>query len=138
LTKSWFENYDRFRVKNLNGYNLKGETEMVKARVLNIVATECPPKNDAKFNKWYDEVHIPMLFKYQGMKKVTRYKILDEKQEKPRYIAVYEYNTKEDLNALTASPEFKAAIEEMQETWKGQMFDIKWAVSCEPIKTWER
>jgi uncharacterized protein (DUF1330 family) len=79
-----------------------------------------------------------MLFKYQGMKKVTRYKILDEKQEKPRYIAVYEYNTKEDLNALTASPEFKAAIEEMQETWKGQMFDIKWAVSCEPIKTWER
>ena len=111
---------------------------MVKARVLNIVATECSPENDAKFNKWYNEVHIPMLLKYQGIKKVTRYKILDEKQEKPRYIAVYEYDTKEALNALTASPEFKAAIEEMQETWKGQMFDIKWAVSCEPIKTWER
>jgi antibiotic biosynthesis monooxygenase (ABM) superfamily enzyme len=111
---------------------------MAKARILNIVATECPPKNDAKFNKWYDEVHIPMLFKYKGMKKVTRYKITDDNKEKPRYIAIYEYDTKEALDALPKSPEFKAAIEEMQGTWKGEMFDIKWAVSCEPIKTWER
>jgi len=111
---------------------------MVKARVLNIVATECPPKNDAKFNKWYDEVHIPMLFKFKGMKKVTRYKILDEKQEKPRYIAVYEFDTKEALEAYSKSPEFKAAIDEMNATWKGDTFDIKWSVHCEPIKTWER
>jgi uncharacterized protein (TIGR02118 family) len=111
---------------------------MVKARVLNIVATECSPKNDAKFNKWYNEVHIPMLLKYQGIKRVTRYKTMEEKQDKPRYIAIYEYDTKEALNAQNASPEFKAAIEEMQETWKGQMFAIKWGVSCEPIKTWER
>jgi len=37
---------------------------------------------------------------------------------------------------MSKSPEFKAAIEEMQGTWKGEMFDIKWAVSCEPLKTW--
>jgi uncharacterized protein (TIGR02118 family) len=115
---------------------LKGATDMAKARILNIVATECTAKNDAKFNKWYNEVHIPMLMKYKGIKKVTRYKIIDEKADKPRYIAIYEYDTKGELNALTASPEFKAAIEEMQSTWKGEMFDIKWAVSCEPLKTW--
>ncbi|OGN94562.1 MAG: hypothetical protein A2Y89_04200 [Chloroflexi bacterium RBG_13_51_18] len=110
---------------------------MAKPRVLNIVATECAPKNDSKFNKWYNEVHIPLLMKYKGIKKVTRYKILDEKTDKPRYIAIYEFDTKEDLNALNTSAEFKAAIEEMQGTWKGDMFDIKWAVSCEPLKTWE-
>ena len=110
---------------------------MAKARVLNIVATECVTKNDEKFNEWYNEVHIPLLMKYKGIKKVTRYKILDEKATKPRYIAIYEFDTKYDLNGLPASPAFKAAIEEMQETWKDEKVDIKWAVSCEPLKTWE-
>ncbi len=111
---------------------------MAKARVLNIVATECKAKDNAKFNKWYNEVHIPMFLKYKGLKKVTRYKIIDEDSRKRKYIAIYEYDTKEDLDKLNASPEFKAAIEEMQETWKGNMPDIKWAISCEPIKAWEQ
>jgi uncharacterized protein (TIGR02118 family) len=111
---------------------------MAKARLLNIVATECPPKNDAKFNKWYDEVHIPMLFKFKGMKKVTRYRIMEDIKEKARYLAVYEFDTKEALEAYAKSPEFKAAIDEMNATWKGDMFEIKWADNYEPIKTWER
>ncbi len=111
---------------------------MAKTRILNIIATECVPKNDIKFNKWYNEVHIPMLLKYKGIKKVTRYKIIDEKAEKPGYIAVYEFDSKESLAEMPNSAEFKAAIEEMQNTWKNEMFDIKWAISCEPLKTWER
>lgn len=111
---------------------------MAKSRIINIVATECTPKNDAKFNKWYNEVHIPMLMKYKGIKKVTRYKMLEDKEQKPKYLAVYEFDTKEDLDGLQKSAELKAAIEEMQETWKGEMFDIKWAISAEPLKTWER
>lgn len=110
---------------------------MAKTRILNIVATECVAKNDLEFNKWYNEVHIPLLMKYKGIKKVTRYKILDEKAKKPKYIAIYEFDTKKDLDGLPASPEFKAAIEEMQSTWKGETVEIKWAVSCEPLKTWE-
>ena len=108
---------------------------MAKSRIINIVATECIPGNEAKFNKWYNEVHIPMLMKFKGIKKVTRYKVMDESKEKGKYMAVYEYDSKEDMAALNASPEFKAAIEEMNQTWKGQMFDLKWAMGCEPIKT---
>ena len=110
---------------------------MAKTRILNIVATECAPKNDAKFNKWYNEVHIPMLMKYKGIKKVTRYKTLQDNEQKPIYLAVYEFDTKEDLNGMPESPEFKAAIEETEETWKGEIFDIKWLVRAEPLKTWE-
>jgi quinol monooxygenase YgiN len=111
---------------------------MAKARIINVVATECTPKNDAKFNKWYNEVHIPMLMKYKGIKKVTRYKIFDDKAPKPKYLAIYEYDTKEALDGINKSPAFKEAIAEMQETWKGEMFDIKWAMSGEPIQTWEQ
>jgi uncharacterized protein (TIGR02118 family) len=111
---------------------------VVKARIVNIVSTECSPENDAKFNRWYNEVHIPMLLKYKGIKRVTRYKIMEEKQVRPKYITIYEYDTIEDLRGMMGSPEFKAVREEMEETWKGQMFDVKWAMSCEPIKSWEQ
>jgi len=111
---------------------------MAKTRIINCVATSCAPENDAKFNKWYDEVHVPMLMKYKGIKKVTRYRIIEENAPKPKFLAVYEYDTKEELDGLNKSAEFGAAIAEMQETWKGNMPDITWAISCEPIKTWER
>jgi len=111
---------------------------MAKARILNIVATECLPKNDAKFNKWYNEVHIPMLMKFKGLKKVTRYQLTGDKKESAKYLAFYEFDGKEALEAYLKSPEFAAGIGEMQETWKDGGFDIKWSAVYEPIKTWER
>ena len=111
---------------------------MGKASILNIVATDCPAENDAKFNKWYNEVHIPLLFKFRGIKRVSRYKLMSENKDTPKYLAFYEYESKEDLEANPRSPEFAAAMQEMQETWKDGGFDIKWAASYEPIKTWER
>lgn len=108
---------------------------MANARIINLVATECAPENDAKFNKWYNEVHIPLFLKYKGLKKVTRYRMTDDKT---RYLAVYEYDTKEDLDNLPKSPEFQAAIAEMQQTWKDNPIKITWAINCEPIKVWEK
>lgn len=111
---------------------------MAKARIINIVATECPPEIEAKFNTWYNEVHIPMLMKYAGIKKVTRYKTIEQPGAKQRWLAIYEYDNKEDLNGMMGSPSFKAVREEMEATWKGQMFEVKWVVAAEPIKTWDR
>jgi uncharacterized protein (TIGR02118 family) len=108
---------------------------MAKDRIINIVATECIPGDEAKFNKWYNEVHIPMIMKFKGVKKVTRYKVTGESTGKGKYMAIYEYDSAADMAACNASPEFKAAIDEMNETWKGCMFDLKWAMACEPIKT---
>jgi len=107
---------------------------MAKARILNIIVTECAPENDAKFNKWYNEVHIPMLMKYKGIKKVTRYRVIEEKAARPKFLAVYEFDSKKDLDEMPKSQAFQAAIAEMQETWKGQMPDIKMAITGEPIK----
>jgi len=109
---------------------------MARARILSIVATTCPPEEETEFNKWYNEVHIPMLMKYKGIKKTTRYKVMDTDKNKPQYIAIYEYDSKEDLAALPNNPDFKAAIAEMQETLKGKKFGIAWSLNCEPLKTW--
>jgi uncharacterized protein (TIGR02118 family) len=111
---------------------------MAKARIINIVATECPPEVEAKFNKWYNEVHIPMLMKYAGIKKVTRYKTIEQPGAKQKWLAIYEYDNKEDLNGMMSSPAFKAVREEMDATWKDQTFEVKGALAAEPIKTFER
>ena len=111
---------------------------MPKSMIINLIATDCPAEIEAKFNKWYNEVHVPLLFKYQGMKKVTRYQLAGESEGQAKYLAVYEYETKEALDALSKSPEFATAMEEMQGTWQGGGFDIKWMATYEPIKTWER
>ena len=108
---------------------------MSKARIINIVATDCPPADEAKFNKWYDDVHIPMLMKYKGIKKVTRYKVAGD-TKMAKYLAVYEYDSKKDMDAQMTGPEFKAAIDEMNETMKSCKFEIKWAVTGEPLKDW--
>ncbi len=110
---------------------------MAKARILNIVGTECP-KDEAKFNKWYNEVHIPLLFKYKGLKKVTRYQLMGEGRGGAKYLAIYEYDDKTAMDAFPQSPEFKTAIDEMNGTWKDNMFELKWAANYEPIKTWEQ
>ncbi len=111
---------------------------MSESRIINIIATGCPAEIEVKFNKWYNEVHIPLLFKYQGMKKVTRYQLAGEGEGQAKYLAVYEYDTKEALDVLSKSQEFAAAMEEMQGTWQGGGFEIKWMANYEPIKTWER
>ena len=108
------------------------------AKVINMVATECQPEVEEAFNKWYDEVHIPMLFKYKGMTKVTRYKILNKTGEFPSYLAVYEFENMPEYQAYEKSPEIVDARAEMKETWKEGGWEIKWRVQYEEIKTWKK
>jgi uncharacterized protein (TIGR02118 family) len=106
---------------------------MAKNAVINVVTTQCQPQDEARFNKWYNEVHIPMLMKYKGVKAVARYKVIDSKV--PQFVAVYHFDSLPDFKAFGESPEFKAAIAEMNQSWpKG--IDITARQQCELIKDW--
>ena len=106
--------------------------------VIHVVATQCKPEVEEKFNKWYDEVHVPLLFKFREMKKVTRYKTLKDTSEYPKYLAIYEFESCKDYEEYAASPELVAGRKEMAETWKEDVFDIKWRVQYEAMKTWQK
>lgn len=108
------------------------------AKVINMVATECQPEVEKKFNKWYDEVHIPLLFKYRGVKKVTRYKILNKTGEFPTYLCIYEFDNPSEYQGYSNSQELADARAEMNETWKEGGFEIKWRVQYEEMKTWQK
>ena len=106
--------------------------------IINIIGTRCRPEDEEKFNKWYDGVHIPLLLRFKGLKAVTRYKITDEAEEYPKYLAIYKFESQEAYEAYETSPEHAASREEIRQTWKEGGFEIKWRVQYEPIKTWER
>lgn len=108
------------------------------AKVINVVATECQPEVEEAFNKWYNEIHIPLLFKYQGMKKVTRYKILNKTDDFPTYVAIYEFENLPEYQGYTNSQELADGRAEMNETWKEGGWEIKWRVQYEEMKTWEK
>jgi uncharacterized protein (TIGR02118 family) len=106
---------------------------MAKKPMINVVTTQCQPQDEFKFNVWYNEVHIPMLMKYKGVKRVARYKVIDAKVS--QYIAIYHFDSLQDFEAFGKSPEFKAAIAEMNQSWpKG--IEIIARQQSELIKDW--
>ncbi len=110
---------------------------MADKPIINIVGTRCQPADDAKFNKWYNEVHIPMLFKSNKLKSVTRYKIVGESSGQPTYIAIYHFDSQKDFQEFGKGPEMEAARKEMQESW-GQKIEIASRVQYEVIKEWKK
>jgi len=106
--------------------------------IINIVATECQPEAEEKFNKWYNEIHIPLLLKSQGLKKVTRYKVAKKSDDVPTYIAIYEFESRQAFEDYGKSAELAAARAEMNETWKGGGFEIKWRGPYEAMQAWEK
>ena len=106
---------------------------MAEKSIINIVATQCQPVDEGKFNKWYNEVHVPMLMKNKLLKGVTRYKSISESSSAPRYIAIYRYNSVKDFETFNKSPELAAAIKEMGETW-GQKIELTSRIQYELIQ----
>jgi uncharacterized protein (TIGR02118 family) len=108
---------------------------MPDRKIINIVGTRCRPQDEEKFNKWYNEIHIPMLLKFKGLKGAARYKLAGESAEMPTYIAIYEFASRKDFEDFGQSPEFAAAIEEMQKSWPSGI-EILVRTPYELIKKW--
>jgi hypothetical protein len=106
--------------------------------VILIVANEPGAGREVEYNEWYTEKHVPMMFQFRGMKKASRYRLSGENKESSKYLAIYEFDSKEDLEAFPKSPEFAAAVKDFDEKWKDGGFERKWGASYELIKSWER
>ncbi len=111
---------------------------MESKSVINLVATRCRPEDEAKFNRWLDEIHVPMLLKFKGMTKVTRYKVLQKTDEYPSYMVIYEFKDQKAWEEYEKSPELAAAKKETAETWQESKFEIVWRVQYEEINTWAK
>ena len=103
-----------------------------------VVANEPSAEKEAEYNKWYNEKHIPMMFRFKDLKKAGRYRLTGENKQCSKYLAVFEFENTEDMEAFYQSPEFAAAVKDFDEKWKDGGFIDKWGASYELIKTWEK
>ena len=53
--------------------------------IIQIVASESTPEKEAEYNKWYTDVHVPMLFEHKGLKKAARYRLMGENNEHAKF-----------------------------------------------------
>jgi hypothetical protein len=75
-----------------------------------IVSAEVLPGKEEEFNKWYDEYHIP---RYSGkMPFVKSLRRFYSKKSTPQFIAIYEYDSFDDLKKSLASKESALAGED--------------------------
>jgi len=99
-----------------------------------LVWTRCAPELEAEFNKWYDEVHLPLLSRGGHITSVRRYKLSPEVESKqPPYLAVYEFKDLAAFKNWLASEALADARKEMKETWGGRDMEIMARAFYEPV-----
>ncbi len=112
---------------------------MDKQRVILVVGTNPPPGKEAEFNEWYDNVHVPMLLKAPGMVRATRYQLVGEGDEYPRYLAIYELEDEAAMAKFAQSPEAAAAHQQRREQWAGGPdFSISWRANYQVLSEHEK
>jgi uncharacterized protein (TIGR02118 family) len=85
----------------------KNKKEEDMATVLFMVKATIPKDKEAAFNRWYNEVHVPMFLQFNGAVSARRYKaILGE--EKYQYIAMYELKDEATFQKLMESDHMKS------------------------------
>ncbi len=123
---------------------------MDNQRIIRVLRTVCHPDDEEKFNKWYDEVHVPQVLKHPACLAATRCKVMNSEGEFPEYITIYEFANKqafEEYEKVRSSPEWKA---ELAKTWgrdpnveipagsKQRGFSVKSNINCQLLKTWRK
>ena len=63
------------------------------------------PDREKAFNEWYNHEHIPDLFRFKGIVSARRYKAIMG-EDKFQYLALYEFESEETLQAFLKSEHF--------------------------------
>jgi hypothetical protein len=112
--------------------------DMPGHKLVQIVAAESTPEKDAAFEKWYTGVHIPMLFGYEGVKQVTRYRLKGEDKNLCKYLTMYEFDSEEGMAGFIKSPAFTEAIADFENNKDRVGFTSRWVGVYERIKVWNK
>ncbi len=89
---------------------------MSKKGLLIIMASMGPDKEEA-YNRWYNEDHLPkVLERIPGVLSGRRYKVM-EGEEEYRFMAMYEFESYEALEAAMKTEQMKQLVREYDEAF---------------------
>lgn len=106
--------------------------------VIEVVGAESPQKDEAGWNQWYNDVHVPGVLKL-GARRATRYRRLDitaDAASYPRYGAIYEFESVPAAQKFVTQPDRWAWIDDGMQKYKSVGTSLRWLALYEPIKAW--
>lgn len=110
---------------------------MPESQVIDILEAQCRTEDEEIVNKWYNEFHMPVLFKSGKLCTVSRYKVMGGSPDIVRFFTICKYDSEETFKEFLASPEFEAAGEKSPEM-KSVKINNSPPIHCELIKEWSR
>ena len=112
---------------------------MEKNTVMNLSGFHIKPGEEHEFFKWYDEVHIPMLLKFPGLKKVSRGEIAKGDDKYPFFLTVFEFEDSQAFDRYVKSPELAEAHQDATErsALKNDREGM-WRVQYKITRTWNK
>ncbi len=107
---------------------------MTDSPVIWTVGLQCRPEDEDRFNRWYDEVHVPMLLEGGQVARVTRYRLATETYDAapgamtcPTYQTIYEFETHDRFDAWMNGEERAAAGKDKAAGRDERPYDVVWA-----------
>jgi heme-degrading monooxygenase HmoA len=98
---------------------------MSRPRFLYQVHIKCAPELKEEFNKWYNEVHMPLVMKGGMLKAATRYELTDAiESDASTYTTMCEFEDRAAFEKWLASDVLAAARKNMAEVMTGK--DVVW------------
>jgi len=105
--------------------------------VIDILEACCRVEDEEIVNRWYNEVHIPILFRSGKLKTVSRYKAVGGPPGTVRFFTICSYDNPKDFEDFLTCPEFAAAGKKSPEMQSVKM-DNSPPVHCVLDKEWKR
>lgn len=113
---------------------------------LSVVMADCVvPEEEAEFNAWYDNSHVPNLVRIPGYASGARFQLLDHPvldglEMGPKYLALYEFENLDCLPSLTdperMHPEAKAELARWMDYGVPLVDNMSWNVYRPIAKHW--
>jgi len=105
-----------------------------------IVGSGPKPSKEKAYLDYYSG-HITKMFEYKGIQRISYSKMLPSvfkpEPKCPPYLTVYEFVSKEAMDAFYTDPVFTSGGKEWEETGKPAM-DLQWCANYETTKSLER
>jgi len=103
-----------------------------------IVFMRFPAEMEEEFNRWYDEVHIPLVSAAGHFRSMTRYRLTDAlPSELSKYVAVCEFESEEVFRDWLVSEARAEAARDTAARWEGTGMEFMPKGFYEPYKSYD-
>jgi hypothetical protein len=101
--------------------------------VIDILESQYRKEDDASVNRWYNEIHMPILMKSDKVKSISIYKAMGDSSDFVRYFIICKYASQKDFESFLASQEFEDAGKDSLDS---QTLKTNRPVHCEMVREW--